>query len=77
MSLNRRDFVASVGLSFVGAAAARAARADQPAPAAVPALDAGSDWAAVKAQFDRLSPEWLHFSQFYIVSHPKPVRESI
>ncbi len=75
MTLNRRDFVASVGLSFAGAAAA--ARAAEVAAAAVPAVDANSDWSAVKAQFDRLSPEWLHFSQFYIVSHPKPVRDSI
>jgi selenocysteine lyase/cysteine desulfurase len=78
MSLNRRDFVASVGLSFVGATAAARAAANAPAAApAAPAVNAGSDWAAVKAQFDRLSPDWLHFSQFYIVSHPKPVRESI
>jgi isopenicillin-N epimerase len=71
MSLNRRDFVASVGLSFVGGAAvAREA-------VTVPAVDGSSDWAAVKAQFDLMSPEWLHFSQFYIVSHPKPVRAAI
>jgi isopenicillin-N epimerase len=75
MTLNRRDFVATVGLSLVGGAASRAAFADS--AAAVPAVDAGSDWAAVKAQFDLLTPEWLHFSQFYIVSHPKPVREAI
>jgi selenocysteine lyase/cysteine desulfurase len=75
MSLNRRDFVASVGLSLVGGAASRAALADT--PAATAAVDAGSDWAAVKAQFDLLTPEWLHFSQFYIVSHPKPVRAAI
>ncbi len=75
MSLNRRDFVATVGLSLVGGAASRAAFANS--AAAPPAVDAGSDWAAVKAQFDLLTPEWLHFSQFYIVSHPKPVREAI
>jgi hypothetical protein len=75
MSLNRRDFVATMGLSLVGGAAARAAVAE--AAAATPAVTAASDWAAVKAQFDLLTPEWLHFSQFYIVSHPKPVREAI
>jgi selenocysteine lyase/cysteine desulfurase len=75
MSLNRRDFVATIGLSLVGSAAARVAAADE--PAVMPAVDAGSDWASVKAQFDLLSPEWLHFSQFYIVSHPKPVRDAI
>jgi isopenicillin-N epimerase len=74
MSLNRRDFVATVGLSLVGGAASRAALAN--APAAAPAVDGSSDWAAIRAQFD-LAPDWMHFSQFYIVSHPKPVREAI
>jgi selenocysteine lyase/cysteine desulfurase len=75
MTLNRRDFVATVGLSLVSGAAARAAAASE--AAAVPAVDGNSDWAAVKAQFDLLAPDWLHLSQFYIVSHPKPVRAAI
>src|SRR5262245_58128216 len=74
MTLNRRDFVASVGLSLVGTAAARSAAANE--PAAVPAVDGNSDWATVRAQFN-LDPAWMHFSQFYIVSHPKPVRDAI
>lgn len=74
MSLNRRDFVATVGLSLVGSTVARGAAANE--AAAVPAVDASSDWAAVRAQFD-LDPSWMHFSQFYIVSHPKPVRAAI
>ena len=73
MTLNRRDFVASVGWSFLASTATRAA-ASQPAAPEV-ARDY-SDWAAVRAEFD-LSPEWLHFSQFYIVSHPRPVRAAI
>jgi selenocysteine lyase/cysteine desulfurase len=76
MTLNRRDFVTTVGLSLAGAAAAaRATAANE--PSAVPALGAEADWATVKAQFDLLAKDWLHFSQFYIVSHPKPVREAI
>jgi len=74
MSLNRRDFVATVGLSLVAGASSRAAPANE--PAAVPTVDGNSDWAAVRAQFD-LAPDWMHFSQFYIVSHPKPVRDAI
>lgn len=74
MTLNRRDFVATVGLSLVGSAASRAAVAEQPAVA--PAIDGNSNWASVRAQFD-LAPDWMHFSQFYIVSHPRPVREAI
>jgi selenocysteine lyase/cysteine desulfurase len=75
MTLNRRDFVTTVGLSLVTGAAARTAAAKEAASA--PALGDKPDWAAIKGQFDRLAPDWLHFSQFYIVSHPKPVREAI
>lgn len=74
MTLNRRDFVTSVGLSLVASAASRAAA--QTEPAAVPAVDGGSDWATVRAQFN-LAPGWLHLSQFYMVSHPRPVRDAI
>jgi hypothetical protein len=35
-----------------------------------------SDWSWVRAQFD-LKPGLLHFSQFYFVSHPRPVRQAI
>ena len=73
MTINRRDFVASVGWSVL---ASSAARADAPKPAAPAVANDYSDWAAVRAEFD-LSPEWLHFSQFYIVSHPRPVRAAI
>ncbi len=74
MTLNRRDFVASVGLTLVGGGTARATAANE--PVAIPDVDSNSDWAAVRAQFD-LAPDWMHFSQFYIVSHPKLVREAI
>jgi selenocysteine lyase/cysteine desulfurase len=74
MTLNRRDFVATVGLSLVGGAATRVAAAS--GSAAAPAIGAESDWAAIREQFD-LAPDWMHFSQFYIVSHPRPVREAI
>ncbi len=72
MTLSRRDFVASAGWSFL---ASTTTRADPSKPAPAMARDY-SDWAAVRAEFD-LSPEWLHFSQFYIVSHPRPVRAAI
>jgi len=35
-----------------------------------------SDWAAVRAQF-ALAPGYLHFSSFYLASHPRPVRQAI
>lgn len=74
MTLSRRDFVATVGLSLTGTLTVRTAAANE--AVAVPAVDSSSDWAAVRAQFN-LARDWLHFSQFYIVSHPKPVREAI
>ena len=74
MTLNRRDFVATVGLSLVAGTGSRAAAARE--AVAAPAVDGSSGWAAVKAEFG-LSPDWLHFSQFYIVSHPRPVRAAI
>jgi selenocysteine lyase/cysteine desulfurase len=74
MTLNRRVFVATAGLSLIGGVTSRAAVAKE--PAATPAIDDNSDWATVRAQFD-LAPDWLHFSQFFIVSHPRPVREAI
>ena len=36
----------------------------------------GVDWATVRAQFD-LAPGCVHFSQFFLASHPLPVREAI
>jgi selenocysteine lyase/cysteine desulfurase len=74
MTLSRRDFVTTVGLTLAGTLTARTAAANE--AVAVPAVDSSSDWAAVRAQFD-LAPDWMHFSQFYIVSHPKPVRDAI
>jgi isopenicillin-N epimerase len=73
MTLNRRDFVATVGWSFLASAASRSA---SPNEAAAHGTESYADWSTVRAQFD-LAPDWLHFSQFYIVSHPRPVRESI
>jgi len=73
MSVNRREFFAAVGLSALGSADARAAIPKSREPSVAENL---SDWSVVRAQFD-LSPLFLHFSQFYFVSHPRPVRESI
>lgn len=74
MSLSRRGFLAvngaALGASLVpgGLLAALEARATP-----MPALQ---DWDEVRRQF-RLTPEYLHFSGFYIASHPAPVRAAI
>jgi isopenicillin-N epimerase len=74
MALNRRDFLAAVGWSVAAGGVFGEESGAAPAAPATPADLA--DWAAVRAQFD-LSPQWLHFSQFFLVSHPRPVRDAI
>lgn len=73
MQLDRRNFLSASGLALVvGATSTRALAALGPARSTADL----STWAGVRAQFD-LAPGWLHFSQFFIVSHPRPVREAI
>src|SRR5690606_18471986 len=36
----------------------------------------GVDWNVVRAEFP-LSPDYMHLAQFFIVSHPRPVRAAI
>jgi isopenicillin-N epimerase len=74
MELGRRSFLTTSGLTLVaGALAPRTLVAESVPPPR--ALDL-STWPKVRAQFD-LAPEWLHFSQFFLVSHPRSVREAI
>jgi selenocysteine lyase/cysteine desulfurase len=44
--------------------------------ARTPALPALDTWDSVRKQF-RLSPDYLHFSSFFLASHPAPVRAAI
>ncbi|MET0535288.1 MAG: aminotransferase class V-fold PLP-dependent enzyme, partial [Steroidobacter sp.] len=67
--MNRRDFVTTMGVSMAGAAAAQSAIADDNALRS-------ADWSSVRAQFN-LAPGLLHFSQFFLVSHPRPVRDAV
>ena len=74
MSMSRRQLLASTAWSAVaGAAAARRSLAQAEVSRTA---DDFADRAWVRGQFD-LTPEYLHFSQFFIVSHPRPVREAI
>ena len=74
MSMSRRQLLASTAWSAVaGVAAARRSLAQAEVSRTA---DDFADWAWVRGQFD-LTPEYLHFSQFFIVSHPRPVREAI
>ncbi len=64
----------SAGLAL-GAAALTRARTVAAAPATSPAAKPTS-WDALRAQFE-LDPAWIHLSQFFLVSHPAPVRAAI
>jgi isopenicillin-N epimerase len=71
MTLSRRAFMGAAAASAASAAVLRA----QPLQAAPPG-PGEPDWSRVRAQFD-LDPEWMHFSSFFLASHPRPVREAI
>jgi isopenicillin-N epimerase len=77
MQISRREFMGAAGWSVLAGAAAgcQSMPLATAAPAAPPAL-IPTDWASVRRQFE-LAPDWLHFSQFFIVSHPRPVREAV
>ncbi len=75
MTLNRRHFLVSTGMSLVagGLASARAVAPAEPKPQGGGDLQ---DWSTVRDQFN-LSRDYVHLSTFYIASHPRPVREAI
>ncbi len=74
MDVSRRRFLATAGL--VTAAAAVPGRLLAELEKRTPPLPDLSRWSDVKAMFS-LAPGLLHFSSFFIVSHPRPVREAI
>jgi isopenicillin-N epimerase len=67
MTIDRRDFLAGLGVT---AAAAR------PAAAAANVSANLSDWSAVRAEFP-LSRDHIHLALMLLTSHPRPVREAI
>ncbi|SOD41161.1 aminotransferase class V-fold PLP-dependent enzyme [Nitrosovibrio sp. Nv4] len=73
MSMTRRNFLLSTGWAAVAGAAVPATglSADPATTTFKP-----DDWRSVRTQFN-LSPDYVHLAGFYIVSHPRPVREAI
>lgn len=70
---DRRTFLKQAGILAAGLpllSAAQSLRAE-----GVPS-DAGNKWKALRQQFD-LDPQYLHFANFLLTSHPRPVREAI
>lgn len=74
MAITRRRFLASAGLAT--AAGAFPARLLAEVRKRTPPLPDLSRWSDVRALFP-LAPGLLHFSSFYLVSHPRPVRDAI
>jgi len=74
MPVSRRDFIVRSGVALAATLAPgrllAAVEKQTPAPAPL------SRWADVRAQF-ALAPGYLHFSSFFITSHPRPVRDAI
>jgi len=77
-TLARREFLATLGAGLAGAACGVAGEGADSAGAsgAWRLADGGIDWGAVRAEF-RLRPDRIHLGSFYLVSHPRPVREAI
>ena len=76
MSLNRRRFLLTTGMSVAGLAAAyRSAACAQSSSATNVSADL-SNWTGVREQF-AVSPEYVHLTSFFLVSHPQPVRAAI
>ena len=75
--MNRRHFLARSGAA-IGAAAVGYVPAGVSSAFAAGSQDpsALADWKGVRAQFD-LDPDLIHMASFYLVSHPRPVREAI
>lgn len=72
MKLDRRSFLISTGMS--GAALTLGNEIAGQISTAAPQPDL---WKMVRSQFDQLSREHIHLSSFFLVSHPKPVRDAI
>ena len=76
MVLDRRSFLGTVAAGVAGVALPF--RSGGSGGGARPLRDeAGAvDWAAVRGEF-ALDPAWIHLGSFFLVSHPRPVREAI
>jgi selenocysteine lyase/cysteine desulfurase len=69
--MRRRDLLS--GIALLGSSVAYANAIDVEKPLAAPATD---DWELVRKQFP-LDRRFIHMSQFFLASHPQPVRAAI
>jgi hypothetical protein len=73
MPLTRRDFLISGSLSLAAGAFSPLVQAEKTKPGATADL---KNWESVRREF-QLAPNYMHFALFFLVSHPRPVREAI
>jgi selenocysteine lyase/cysteine desulfurase len=79
--MDRREFFVRGALGAGALALSRCGGSPAAAPslaASVPAMGgAFAGWRAVRAEFDRLAADRVHMSGFFLVSHPRTVRDAI
>ncbi|PKA68005.1 secreted protein [Pseudomonas baetica] len=71
---NRRSFLKQAGILAAGLPLGTAV--NLPARAANPQPIGGNKWTQLRQLFDQ-DPDYLHFANFLVTSHPRPVREAI
>lgn len=77
MQLDRRKFLLSAG-ALAASAAIISNAGDAPVFAdSILSPEGALSWPAVRGQFDQLSGEYIHLSSFFLVSHPRIVRDEI
>jgi len=80
MSIDRRHFLFQAGASIATAATLGASGKALGSSVGSTFITDGNEplnWAAVRGQFDSLSRAHIHLSSFFLVSHPRIVREEI
>ncbi|HKP69468.1 MAG TPA: aminotransferase class V-fold PLP-dependent enzyme [Pyrinomonadaceae bacterium] len=73
--MNRRNFLVNAGVALAASTLTAPVRASD--LTSVGTTNIHAVWPAVRNQFDQLSSDHIHLSSFFLVSHPRPVREAI
>lgn len=77
MFINRRNFLINSGISVATGTLFAAGQNATVKSAPKKSSSDLTDWRNVRAEFDSLAPDYIHLSSFFLVSHPRPVREAI
>jgi isopenicillin-N epimerase len=77
MSINRRHFLINTGIAVAAGAISAVGQNSVIKSVSETVTDDLQNWSNVRAQFDLVSRNHIHLSSFFLVSHPRPVREAI